>query len=145
MKQQNCKLIRQLENRTIWAPDRSFAGGLRRTFDFSKKIVLREVGDVSTCVVGIPGEPGRAHVRFEVDLGRVKRGWNVIPLATGVLGVAGMTVAAALEPTVLIAAAPGAAAALGGSLAGARAGYRGSIRRNTTVIERFLDLLERGR
>lgn len=143
MKQQNCRLVRRLEDRTIWCPDRSFWGNIRRTIDFGKKIVLREVGEVTTCVVGIPGEPGRSHVRFEVDMVRIKRGWNVLPSAIGVAGVAGMTVAAAFEPVVLIPVVPGAAAALGGAMVGARAGYRGSVRRNATAIERFLDLLER--
>ena len=145
MKQQNCKLIRRLDDRTIWLPDRSMWGNLRRAVDFGKKIVLREVGEVTTCIVPIPGEPGRSHVRFEIDMARVRRGWNAIPIAAGVVGVAGMTVAGVLDPVVLLGAVPGTAAVVGGGLAGARAGYRGSVRRNATAVERFLDFLERGR
>jgi hypothetical protein len=99
---------------------------------------------VTTCVVAVPGEPGRAHVRFEIDMARIKRGWNVIPTALGAAGVVGVTLGATLEPVTLIAIAPGAVAAVGGGYAGARAGYRSSVRRNSTAIERFLDLLERG-
>ena len=144
MREQNCRLVRRLEDRTIWLPDRSFWGGVRRTLDFSRKIVLREVGEVTTCVVGIPGEHHRAHVRFEIDMRRIKRGWNVLPTALGAAGIAGASVAAALEPAALIAIVPGASAVVGGAFAGARAGYRGSVRRNVTAVERFLDLLERG-
>ena len=144
MRQQNCRLMRRLEDRVIWTPDRSFFGGVRRMTDFSRKIVLREVGEVTTCVVGIPGEPGRSHVRFEIDMARIRRGWNALPMALGAAGIAGASVAAALEPSALIAIVPGATAAVGGGFAGARAGYRSSVRRNATAVERFLDLLERG-
>jgi hypothetical protein len=145
MHRQNCRVVRRLDDRTVWRPDHSMWGNIRRTLDFKRRIVLREVGEVTTCVVPIPGEAGRSHVRFEVDLARVRRGWNVFPAAGAAAGVAGITVAAVLAPGWEVLAAPGAVALAGGAYAGARAGYRGSVRRNVTVIERFLDLLEHGR
>ena len=84
-------------------------------------------------------------MRFEVDLARVKRGWNVFPVVAGAAGVAGVTVAGVLAPGWELLAAPGAVALASGAYAGARVGYRGSVRRNVTVIERFLDLLQFGR
>jgi hypothetical protein len=146
MRQQNCKVVRNLGDRVVWLPDRSMWGNIRRTLDFKRRIVLREVGEVTTCVVPIPGEEGRAHVRFEVDMARVRRGWNAIPAAVGVAGVGGaVALGFGIGLPVEAIAAPAAAALTGGAVAGARAGYRGSVRRNVTVIERFLDLLEHGR
>jgi hypothetical protein len=145
MAQQQFQVARRFEDRTIWEPRRGLGASLVKSLDFNRKIVLREVSRVTTCVVAVPGE-GRSHVRFELSLGGVRWGWYALPISTGVVAAAGVGVAVALgtAPEVLI-AAPSALAVTGGAYAGARAGIRGSLRRSTGGIERFLDLLERGR
>ncbi|HZN13719.1 MAG TPA: hypothetical protein VFB78_05590 [Acidimicrobiales bacterium] len=145
MRHQLFQVARRFEDRTLWEPRRGLGASLAKSFDFNRRIVLRELSRVTTCVVEVPGE-NRTHVRFELSLGGVRWGWYALPISTGVLAAAGVGVAVALgtAPEVLI-AAPGAVAVTGGAFAGARAGIRGSLRRGTNGVERFLDLLERGR
>jgi hypothetical protein len=146
MRHQNFRVLRRLDDCSMWVPDRSFAAAVRKVTDFNRRIVLREVTQVTTAVVGVPGNKGQAHVRFELDLGRVRWVWYTLPVVIGGLGVAGVGVAAALgTPLEVIAAAPGAVALTGGAYAGARVGYRGSLRRSVNGVERFLDRLQRGR
>jgi hypothetical protein len=146
MRQQNFRVLRRLEDRTMWVPDRSFAGKIKSVTDFTRRIVLREVTQVTTAVVGVPGSDGKAHVRFELDMGHVRWAWYTLPMTLGATGAAGVVVAAVLgTPLEVILAAPGAVALAGGGYLGARAGMRGSVRRSVNGIERFLDRLERGR
>jgi hypothetical protein len=145
MHRQNFRVLRRLEDRTVWVPDRSLAAAIRKVTDWNRRIVLSEATRVTTCVVAVPSED-RAHVRFEIDIGAVRWGWYAMPIAVGAAGAVGVAAAVVLgtAPEVLI-AAPGAVALTGGAYAGARAGIKGSVRRNANGIERFLDHLEHGR
>lgn len=145
MRRQRFRVLRRLDDRTIWVRDRSMGANIIRMVDFNQRIVLREVNQVTTCVVEVPSER-RAHVRFDLDLTPVRRGWYSVPWVAGAVGAAGVSVAATLgTPLELIAAAPGAVALAGGAFAGARMGFRSSVRRSALGIERFLDLLQHGR
>ena len=146
MRHQGFRVIRDMGDRAVWAPDRSLAATVRRVSDINRRMVLRQVTRVTTVVVGIPGDNRRTHVRFELDLGHVRAGWYTMPAVLGGLSVAAVATLAALgiEPAAVL-AAPGAAAVAGGAYAGARAGYRGSLRRSTTAVELFLDRMEHGR
>ena len=146
MREQGFRVIRDLGDRAVWAPDRSLATKIRRAMDFNKRMVLRDVTHVVTTVVSIPGDERRSHVRFELDMNATRRAWYVLPITFGAMGAAGVAAAAALgTPLELIAAAPSAVALTGGAFAGARAGYRGSLRRALTAVELFLDRLEHRR
>jgi hypothetical protein len=145
MRQQRFRVARRLGDRTVWEQDRSFSATVVKTLDFNRRIVLREITSLTTAVVPVPGTD-KSHVRFELNLGRVRWGWYSMPMAAGGLGLgAVVTLAVAgIEPGAII-AAPGALAVAGGAYAGARAGFRGSLRRSVNGIERFLDRLEHGR
>ena len=143
---QGFRPIRDRSERIVWARDTSLAASLRRSLDFGRKMVLREVGLINTVIVPLPGEGGRCHVRFELDMSRKKRGLYALPISAGAIGVAFVAAAAALGtvPEAIV-AAPGAIALTGGAMAGSRAIYRGSLRRSLTGVEHFLDRLEQRR
>ena len=107
MHRQRFRVARRLDDRTVWEADRSLAAGLAKAMDFNKRIVLREITQLTTCVVPVPGTD-LSHVRFELDMGRARWGWYSLPMVAGGLGV-GAVVAlavAGIEPAA-IAAAPG--------------------------------------
>lgn len=146
MRQQGFRVVRDLGNRAVWAPDRSLATRVRRAMDFNKRMVLREVNQVTTTVVSIPGDERRSHVRFELDLGAARWAWRVLPITFGAMGIAGVAVVGALvAPGWELVVAPGAVAITGGAYAGARAGFRSSVRRSLNGVELFLDRLEHHR
>ncbi|MBA3654492.1 MAG: hypothetical protein H0W70_09900, partial [Actinobacteria bacterium] len=100
MRQQKFRVVRRLGDRTVWEPDRSFGATVVKTLDINRRIVLREVSQLTTCVVAVPGEHQHAHMRFELDLARVRRGWYSMPVVLGGVGAAGVAVrrARALVP-----------------------------------------------
>ncbi len=148
MRQQRLRVARRFGDRTVWEPETGLGASLAKSLDFNRRIVLREITQLTTCVVPVPGSPGLSHVRLELDLMRVRRGWYTIPIVTAVVSagsVALLPVAGVdLLPAIAV-GVPGAGVATGGAYVAARAGYRGSLRRSVNGIERFLDRLEHGR
>jgi hypothetical protein len=143
MRRQKFRVLRRKGGCTIWEPDRGLVASISRSIDFNKRIVLRETLRPTTCVVPIPGDDGRSHVRFELDMRRARRGWYVLPVVLGALGATAVGAAAVVgTPIEVVLGAPAAAAAAGGGYAGARVGYRSGRDRTITAIEGFLDTLD---
>ena len=145
MRRQKFRIVRHLGDRVIWAQDRSVGAQIVAPIDFNRQIVLKNVDEITTVVVGVPGDSRYAHVRFELDMAGVRRGWLSLPAVAGVVSVGGVVAAVALGTPEALLATPGVVAVTGGAYAGARAGYKGAVARAATEVERFFDELQHGR